>query len=161
MQDKAQLMRVFDWAHEKMRAVLPGIDCCMEIYPNWTIKEMLAHLVGWDDATAMTLRAFGAGQPTSRLAVRGIDAYNAQIVAERADLQYEQIVREWELVREQLKAILNDLPAERLGDMIVSPWGPVMTVARLVAIIAYHEVEHAVVVQELRKANHIQGETRT
>ncbi len=161
MPDKAQLMQAFDQAHDQMRAVLPGIDCCMEIYPSWTIKEMLAHLAGWDDATIATLRAFSAGQPTPLLALRGIDAYNAQTVAERADLKYEQTVQEWELVREQLKAILNDLPAERLGDKIVSPWGPITTVARLIAIIADHEEEHAVVVQELKQAKPIQGEIRT
>ena len=161
MQDKAHLMRAFDQAREKMRAVLPGIDTHMEIYPNWTIKETLAHLAGWDDATIAALRAFGAGQPSPLLALRGIDFYNAQTVAERTDLQYEQIVQEWELVREQLKAILNDLPAERLGDKIVSPWGPITTVARLVTIMADHEEEHAAVVQELRKTKHIQGEIRT
>ncbi len=155
MQDKVQLMRAFDQAREKMRAVLPDIDLHMEIYPNWTIKEVLAHLAGWDDATITALRAFSAGQPTPLFALRGIDFYNAQTVAERAGLQYEQIVQEWELAREQLKAILNDLPAERLGDKLVSPWGPIMSVARLVAIMADHEEEHASVVQELRKGKHI------
>ena len=161
MQDKAHLMQAFDEAREKMRAALPGIDTHMEIYPNWTIKEMLAHLAGWDDATIIALRAFSAGQAPPLLALRGIDFYNAQTVAERADLKYEQIVQEWELVREQLKAILNDLPAERLGDKLVSTWGPIMTVARLVAIMADHEEEHAAVVHELGKGKHIQGEIRT
>ncbi len=165
MQDKAQLMQAFDHARDRMRALLPGIDCSMEIYPGWTIKEMLAHLAGWDDATLMSLRAFVAGQPPPLPALRGIDAYNAQTVAERADLHYEQIVQEWELVREQLKAILNDLPAERLGDKIVAPWGPIATVAELIAVMVDHEEEHAAIVQESikesRKAKPIQGETRT
>jgi len=52
-------------------------------------------------------------------------------------------------------------PAERLGDKIVSPWGRILTVAELVTITAEHEEEHATVVQDLRKAKYIRGETRT
>jgi hypothetical protein len=40
MQNKAHLIQAFDQAREKMRAVLPGIDIHMEIYPNWTIREI-------------------------------------------------------------------------------------------------------------------------
>ena len=151
LQDKERLMQAFDQVREKMRAALPGIDPHMVIYPKWTIKEMLAHLTGWDDATITALRAYNAGQPTPILALRGINFYNAQTVGERANLQYEQVVREWELVREQLKAILNDFPAEKLGDQIVSPWGEILTVAQLIAIMVDHEEEHAEVVQERRK----------
>jgi hypothetical protein len=49
------------------------------------------------------------------LAVRGINFYNAQTVAERANLDLMQIIREWEMVREQLLSLLVDLPPEKLS----------------------------------------------
>lgn len=150
MQDKTQLLQQFDQARVKMRAALPDIDLRLEIYPAWTIKDVLAHLAGWDDATIAALKAFVCGEAPPVPAVRGIDVYNSETVAERTSLDYEQIVKEWEWVREQLKALVNELPPEKLEATIVSPWGPSMTVAQLITVMTDHEEEHAVHIQAQR-----------
>ena len=147
----SKLLEEFEQARQKTRRQLEGIDLQMEIYPNWTVKELLAHLAGWDDATVVALQAHNQGETTPLLALRGIDAYNTQTVGERAELGYEQIVGEWELVREQLVAILHELPLEQLSDRIVSPWGPMLSVERLIRIMVEHEEEHAEVLEERRK----------
>jgi DinB superfamily len=149
MIDKANLMKEFDQARSHMRQLLDEIDARVKIYPEWTIKELLAHLAGWDDATILSLQAFEKGEATPLLAMRGIDFYNAQTVGERTELDLSQIIREWEMVREQLLAILAAMPEEKLSEKIVSPWGPTFTVARLVQIMADHEEEHAMAIQEL------------
>jgi len=143
MQNKTQLIQRFNEARHKVRALLSDIDIHMDIYPGWTIKEVLAHLAGWDDATILTLEAFSAGNPPPVPAVRGINLYNSQTVAEREKLNYEQIVREWDLVRKQLSSILESIKDEKLGATIVSPWGPSMTVAELITVMTEHEEEHA------------------
>jgi hypothetical protein len=148
-----ELLNEFEQARQKIRRQLDGIDIHMEIYPNWTVKELLAHLAGWDDATIVALQAHSQGETTPQLALRGIDAYNVQTVGERAGLGYEQIVLEWELVREQLVAILQKLPLEQLSDRIVSPWGPMLSVEELICIMIEHEEEHADVLEERRKAS--------
>ena len=145
---KDQLMQEFDQARTHMRQALDAVDSKMEIYPEWTIKEMLAHLAGWDDATIQALKAYSCGNEPPLLAMRGIDFYNSQTVGERAGLNMPQIIREWEMVREQLLAILAALPEEKLGDLIVSPWGKTLTVANLVRIMAEHEEEHALAILE-------------
>jgi len=147
MQNKAQLIKQFNQAREGVRTLLPDIDVHMQIYPEWTIKEVLAHLAGWDDATIMALRAFVAHDPPAVPAIKGIDPYNSQTVAERAELGYEQIVSEWELIREQLIKVLENLPDEKLPATIVSPWGPSMTVTDLINIMIEHEEEHAEVIK--------------
>jgi len=152
MKDKATLLTEFDLARERMRRVLVGIDPGLEIYPAWTVKELLAHLAGWDDATILALQALEAGDEPPLLAMRGIDFYNAQTVAERAELNSEQIVKEWELVREQLVQLLNEMPDELVPKRVVSPWGAIMPVATLIQIMIDHEEEHAEVVEERRKA---------
>ncbi len=149
MTDKATLMKDFDEARSHMRRLLDEVDKKMEIYPEWTIKELLAHLAGWDDATILSLQAFEKGEATPLLARRGIDSYNAQTVGERIELDLSQIIREWEMVREQLLGILAAMPEEQLSEMIVSPWGPSYPVAKLVQIMADHEEEHAMAIQEL------------
>ncbi len=152
MKDKATLLAEFDRARNRMRGVLEGINPELGIYPDWSVKELLAHLAGWDDATILALQALEAGNEPPLLAMRGIDFYNAQTVAERSELNYEQIVKEWELVREQLVNLLDEMPEELIGKRIVSPWGAIMPVATLIQIMIDHEEEHAEVVEARKVA---------
>jgi hypothetical protein len=143
MTDKTLLTEQFNQARTELRELLPNIDLKMEIYPGWTIKEVIAHLAGWDDATILALDAFVAHLPPPTPAIKGLDSYNEQTVEERVDLGYEQIVREWELIREQLIKVFGNLPDEMLATSIVSPWGLTMTVEQLLKIMINHEKEHA------------------
>jgi hypothetical protein len=152
MDEKTRFIQQLDQARETMRAVLAEIDTQMEVYPGWTIKPVLAHLAGWDDASIASLRAHAGGQEPATPAVRGINFYNAQSVATREALSYEQTVKEWELSREQLKAAILDLPPEKLDEPMLFAWGRTGTVAQLVEIFASHEEEHAEEIGKLLKA---------
>ena len=152
MPKKMQFVERLTQARDEVRALLPGIDIHMQIYPGWTIKEVLAHMAGWDDAMILALKAYIAGDTPPTPADRGIDAYNAQTVGERSRLEYDQIVREWEWVREQLIPILYQIGEENLGAIIVSPWGPTMTIERMINAMINHDEEHAEVIRE-RMAN--------
>jgi len=143
MEERTHLIQQLDEARAKMRAVLVDMDTQMEIYPDWTVKQVLAHITGWDDAIIASLRAHAGGDEPGTPASRGIDFYNAQSVAERKALAYDQVVKEWELAREQLKTAIKEMPAERLEEPLLFPWGQVGTIAQLVAIFAHHEEEHA------------------
>ena len=148
MNSKTQFIQRFNTAREEMRTLLPKVDLKMEIYPGWTIKEVLAHLAGWDDATILTLQAFVNHHPPLMTAVRGIDFYNSQTVAERKALSYSQIVSEWEWVREQLIPILGQMDEQKLQATLISPWGPSMSVADLLNVMIHHEEEHAQVIRD-------------
>ena len=108
------------------------------------------HLAGWDDATILALKAYLAGETPPTPADRGFDAYNAQTIAERSSLNYDQIVREWEWVREQLIPILHQIEEEELETIIVSPWGPTMAIERMINVMIEHDEEHAKVIRERR-----------
>ena len=143
MDDKTRFIQQLDAAHEKMLAVVAQVDTELEIYPGWTMKQVLAHLTGWDDATTSSLRAHIDGSQPATPAVEGIDFYNAQSVETREALNYEQTLVEWRLARDQLKAAINDLPPEKLNEPLLFAWGEMGSVARLVAIFVSHEEEHA------------------
>jgi len=151
MGGKTRLIQQLDEAREKMRAVLADIDIQMEIYPGWTIKHVLAHIAGWDDATSSSLRAHAGGDEPAAPAVRGIDFYNAQSVETREALDYDLIIKEWELAHNQLKAAINEMPLEKFKEPLLFPWGETGTVAQLVTIFASHEEEHAREIQEIKK----------
>jgi uncharacterized protein (TIGR03083 family) len=150
MEEKERLIRQLDEARETMRAVLADIDPTMEVYPTWTIKHVLAHITGWDDATISSLRAHAGGNEPPTPAVEGINVYNAQSVATRQALDYRQVVKEWEAARAQLKTTLNEMPPDKFQETLLFPWGPRGKIARLIAIFADHEEEHAQEIQELK-----------
>jgi hypothetical protein len=148
MGERAEIVRQLDQARERMRSVLADVDTQIEIYPGWTIKDVLAHIAGWDDATCASLRAHAAGDVPATPAIRGIDYYNAQTVAERKALSYAHVLKEWEQTREELKTLISGMSVECLERALVLPWGQTGTVAQVVAIFVHHEEEHA---REIRR----------
>jgi uncharacterized protein (TIGR03083 family) len=121
----------------------------MEIYPGWTIRHVLAHITGWDEVTTVSLRAHAGGDEPGAPVTEGIDVYNAQAVATREALSYEQIVKEWELARDELKSVIREMPPSKLDEALLFPWGPTGSIAQLVAIFVEHEEDHAREIREL------------
>lgn len=146
--EQNQLMEELDTARAEMRALIADLTPDSDIYPGWTLRQFLAHLTGWDDVTATTLRAHARGETPATPVSAGIDAYNAESVATRETLDLAHIVKEWELARDELKKAIRALSPEQMAAPLLHPWGRVSTVAKLVNIMIHHEgVEHA---EELR-----------
>jgi uncharacterized protein (TIGR03083 family) len=145
MTDKREeLIQRLNEARTVLNDLLADIPPETEIYPGWTLRQFYAHLTGWDDAVAASLRAHALGQVPATPAVKGVDAYNAESVATRSTLDYDRIVREWHLAREEVNAALRELPLEKLDDPIVFAWGPTGSVEKMIGVFVWHEgEEHA------------------
>ncbi len=140
--ERLSLLNRLDETREIIEKILPTIDKDKEIYPGWTIKHMLAHMTGWDDATINSLRAHVVNRPPSVPAIRSLDEYNAGTVSTRLDLDYDQVVREWRLTRQVLRTIIEQMPADKFLEPVIVPWGEKSTVAFLVDMFRDHEEEH-------------------
>jgi hypothetical protein len=150
MDERERLVRQLDKAHEEMHAALEGLDPQAAVTPTWKVKELLAHLAGWDAATRDALRAHATGASLGTPARGGLDAYNARSVAARQGLSYEQTMADWGQTHDELRQAVAEMPAEKLGEKLVFPWGSKGTVARVVAVMADHEEEHARELEALR-----------
>ena len=151
LEAKKKLIRQLDEARATLQAVLASLDTQTEIYPPWKLKELLAHFSGWDEATIASLQThIGGGEPLTP-AARGIDFYNAESVDTREALNYEQVVNEWKVTRDQLKATILDIPPDKFEQPLVYAWGPSGSVAELVAVFVHHERAHAKEIQGLLK----------
>jgi hypothetical protein len=126
-----------------MLAQLDLIDLRREIYPLWTIREMLAHLSGWDDAVIAFLHSVLEGSEPATPAALGVDYYNDQTVATREGLDYDHIYREFIETRKVMLDLLRNLPDEKIREPYILPWGETGTVVDIVHIFAPHEEEHA------------------
>ncbi len=152
MSSAEQFIEELDHSRQLLRELLRDLETAhagtRELYPTWTIKELLAHVAGWDDACIASLQAHLQDHIPATPAAQGIDLYNGSTVAEREALSLEKVIQEWEHTREVFKQAIRDLPAEKLDQPFVFPWGPTGTLDVMVRIFAEHECEHA---QEIRK----------
>jgi len=132
-----------------MLAHLDEIDKNRKIYPLWTVREIVAHLSGWDDATIAFIRAIVAGNEPATPAARGIDVYNAETVATREGLSYDHIYREYIETRKVLLDLIRAMPEEKITQKFVLPWGGAGTLVDIIDIFGPHEAEHATDVRKL------------
>lgn len=153
MEKRDQLVQDLDDARAQMAGVLAGIDTTMELYPGWTIKHVLAHITGWDEATIDSLKAHAQGTESSVPAYRGIDDYNAKSVETRELLSYGRVYREWEKVREELKDVLRTMPPEKFSQDLLFPWSERGAIDNVIRILVHHEKEHAQEIQALLDKN--------
>lgn len=137
------LLRRMDETRSKIEELLPKVDPHKEIYLGWTIKELLAHMTGWDDATIDSLRAHLVDRPPSVPAILSLDEYNSLTVSSCKDLDYEHVLKEWRLTRQVLRTIIEQLSEDKFFGPIIVPWGEKTTVTCLVDMFRNHEEEHA------------------
>jgi hypothetical protein len=140
--ERSDLLSRLDQTRQSIEDILTKIDRTKYIYPGWTIKEMLAHMTGWDDATIDSLRAHVVGHPPSLDAIRSLNEYNAHTVSSRNDLDYDHVLKEWRLTRQVLRTLIEQMPEDKFVEPVIVPWGDTATVTYLVDMFRDHEEEH-------------------
>ena len=149
MEQSERLIERLDQGRRALQGMMIGLDRNMEICPGWTIKEVLAHIAGWDEVATGALRAHTSGAIPEPLDPPGIDDYNAVVVRRFEALSYDEVIQYWRRARRELKDALLDMPADRIYEPLLYPWGERGNAARIVAILAEHEKEHADEIREL------------
>lgn len=149
MEQNERLIERLDQGRRALQGMMVGLNRDREICPGWTIREVVAHIAGWDDVVTAALRAHVAGAVPTPLEPPGIDDYNDVILRRCEGLSYEEAVHYWRKARRELKNTLLDMPADKLSEQLLYPWGERGNAARIVAILAEHEKEHAEEIREL------------
>jgi hypothetical protein len=140
--DRDYLLKRMDEMRSRVEDLLPQVDPQKEIYPGWTIRDFLAHLTGWDDATIDSLRSHIMDRPPYTPAIHNLDVYNALTVSSHKDLDYDHVLEEWRLARQELRTIIEQLPEDKFISPVIVPWGGKATVNDLVELFHNHEQEH-------------------
>lgn len=143
MNAQEQWLQALQDGRSKMEAILLRVDTGRKIYPLWTIKEIIAHLSGWDEAVIATIRAVLTNEPPATPAALGANHYNEQTVATREALPYDRIVAEWRVMRKELTDLIMQLTPEQMSQPFIMPWGSEGTFQEAIDGFGYHELEHA------------------
>ncbi len=150
MLSKAQLIEHLKTTRQQLADLVSDIPPEEKIYPEWRVKELLAHFAGWDDAVLIALRAFLNGREPVVVAPRGVNDYNARTVEERESLPLAHIVKEWQLNRELLLDLIAQIPEEKFQSKVIYPWGEEGTLYDLVKGQADHDLYHLNEIQQMR-----------
>lgn len=142
MSDISDLINSIDSVRKEMQVLIENIYPELEICPGWTIKEVVGHITAWEIVIDKALIAFQAGDPPYFLREQDFDLFNKGEVEKRSGWTLDEVIHEWEKVREDLKKTITKLNEDDLSAEMVLPWGSERTVRELIEIIAEHEGEH-------------------
>ncbi len=143
MSDINDLIKSIDSVRSELKVMLESINPELEICPGWKIKEVVGHITAWEIVINKALIAFQAGDPPYFLREQDFDLFNKGTVEKRSGWTLDEVIHEWEEVREELKKTITKLNEDDLSAEMVLPWGSERTVEELIEIIAEHEQEHA------------------
>jgi hypothetical protein len=123
--------------------VLAGIDPDRVVRPGWTAKDLIGHVLMWEEGTACALEARQRDQTYDVPGFESFDQYNAQAREEMRDVPLAEMHDRLGTARARLLAALHALTAEQFAAPIAFPHTWTGTITRLLRIIANHEREHA------------------
>lgn len=149
MKKQDEILQAYEQSRAIMMAQLDEIDRNRKVYPLWTIREIIAHLSGWDDSAIGFLNALLKGELPPTPAMRGTTVYNDETVSTREGLNYDQILREYMSTRSNLLSLIRKTPDEILTKKSILPWGEEGSFVDLANIFTPHEIEHAEDVKKL------------
>ncbi len=112
---------------------------------EWSVKNVLAHIVGWEVWVIEMLQARLAGGALPdhlRAAAADEHAFNAAQVAEREELMPDEQLMELERTREELLVLLRGLDPARLEDPLPWPGARSSVADYLRTSLIQHDQEH-------------------
>jgi hypothetical protein len=143
MATKDELIQWLEDSHQQITDQVNLVDPNKEIYPGWTIREVLAHFAGWDTAVVASIKSHVAGLIPSVVAGGDHNAYNADTIKEQETLSFEQIYQKWQQTHEHLKIVIRELPSEKMEGEFIFPWGQTGKIEDLVVgLTSDHESIH-------------------
>ena len=147
-------MQIDDWivkmesARNRLNTAMEKVTPHAEIYPAWSLKQLLDHITGWDELLATSFHAHSRGETSEMLVDRGIDRYNRESIIARKDLSLESSRKAYDEARVEVLQELHAMPLEKCAEKFQSPWGDLCSIASVLKIFISHEMDHADHIEE-------------
>jgi hypothetical protein len=143
------VLELLDATRRATRRALSGVDAELMVHhdqPAWRVRDVLGHLGVWNGEAARSLEAHARGDQYHCIPSAQYDEYNEAAVAERGAWPIERVWAEYETSGDQLKTVVEAMPAEKWNVEVLYPWNEHGTVRRLIETMMRHEVEHREVI---------------
>ncbi len=137
---------LLDMTRRETRLALAGVDPERVIHDDnraWRVRDIVGHIGVWNGEAARSLRAYaGGGEYHCITSEAKYDEYNGLAADERRAWNIEQVWAEYEASGDQLKLLLETMPAENWNGVMLYPWNEQGTIRNLIEIMMKHEVDH-------------------
>ena len=149
MSDKPTVLKLLDEEYANFRKALDGLDAAAMQrvwFGEWSAKDIVAHVLGWEREMAGALRRMARGEKPAPEGVdySDSDAWNARFSLVMKQQLPSTVLAEWGQVHQVYRAAAAALPDERIGEG--------KTVNRLIETSGYgHYREHGAQVREWRQ----------
>lgn len=113
---------------------------------TWSIKDLLAHLEGWDYTNLQSVREILAGQPPTFFQFHDKDwqSYNARLVQQFQRDSMTDLLADLAASHQELITYLQTIPARDLTTgKVACPNGRTITIRNLLTAETRDEIEHA------------------
>jgi hypothetical protein len=135
---RALMLQLLDVTQRKTRIALSGIDPERVVFndiPIWRVRDVVGHIGVWNSEAAHSLRAHAKGAEYHCITSEAkYDEYNGFAVEERCSWNIDQVWAEYEASYDQLKLIMETMPAENWNTDMLYPWNERGTVRKLIEI---------------------------
>jgi uncharacterized protein (TIGR03083 family) len=115
--NRQQLLNKIDKAWAELQESYAGLPDAQLAAPganaDWSVKDILAHVTTWEEETLAYLPLIVAGGTPPRYAsYGGLDAFNAQKIAQKRDLAPAEVLRQLDTVHTRLRDYVQSVPEE-------------------------------------------------
>ncbi|KPK21131.1 MAG: hypothetical protein AMJ76_03535 [Dehalococcoidia bacterium SM23_28_1] len=149
--DRKEAYSLLEASHKELLAAIDGLtpeQMAIPVFADWSVKDILAHIVSWEEYTLLDLQRVARGHMPALASFKqqDVDNFNALVMGLRRNFPLDQVMDELEANRQATIAALDALPDERLAQgQFARIWA---------SITAGHDHEHA---EDIRKWRQAQG----
>jgi uncharacterized damage-inducible protein DinB len=141
---RTQLLKSIDGLSQREMTQIP-------IYDEWTIKDVLAHVLGWDRRVLNTLPLM-LQHRASEIPGVDVEEYNRESVAAGRLMSLDEVLAAIKAAHRQIVEILAPLDHKEI-DMRRERHGRIITIrSYVIDVMTDHEREHALEIAQWRKA---------
>lgn len=117
--DRSQLLKRLDKAWVDFKASYAGLAEAELLEPgvtgNWTVRDIIAHVTWWEEEalTHLPLILDGGRPPRYSVKYGGIDAFNAQMTAQKKSLSLSEVLQQQADTHRRLIDYIQHAPEEQ------------------------------------------------
>jgi len=141
------MLDLLDKTQREARSLLSRLDPERVVHNDeraWRVRDILGHLGVWNGEAVRSLKAYVEGGEYICIPADAMYyEYNGPAAEERKAWTVEQVWAEYETAHDQLKSLVEIMPAEKWSGEMVYPWNERGTVAHFIKVMMDHEkVDH-------------------
>jgi hypothetical protein len=138
--DLKSMVQKLEETHYEGMAMLAELDPEMVVYADsgWRVKDIIAHLIAWDEPTVLCFQAYSAGGDYSIPGYQDFESFNWAEYEKSRLLPYTEIYARWDAACTRTQEAVAGLTWEQLNGDMRYPYGKMGSCATLIREIWEH-----------------------